>query len=180
MVSISDMPTIKYWKNLGSIMDKSKEKIPKQFIIGDTCFMSFADIGGNLFTRHPNNLSHVHKDSNNLLPVIIILGTYVHGGETVFNDGDKINDIRKRSNVLKHSHGRCVVGDFDKILHEGSICTGHIDILFFILHKSICLHFVHHGKIFYDKYITSDDRKKCIDDDGSGFISKQKVRKLYN
>ena len=29
-VSISDMPTIKYWQNLGSIMDKAKEKITKE------------------------------------------------------------------------------------------------------------------------------------------------------
>ena len=28
-VSISDIPTIKYWKNLGSTMDKAKEMIPK-------------------------------------------------------------------------------------------------------------------------------------------------------
>ena len=67
MVSISDMPTIKYWKNLVSIMDKSKYNIPKQCRIGDTCFTSFATIGSNLFTRHPKNLNHVHRDSNNLL-----------------------------------------------------------------------------------------------------------------
>ena len=29
MISISDMPTIKYWQNIGSIMDKAKKKIPK-------------------------------------------------------------------------------------------------------------------------------------------------------
>ena len=29
VVSISDMPTIKYWQILAIIMDKSKEKIPK-------------------------------------------------------------------------------------------------------------------------------------------------------
>ena len=28
-VSISDMPTIKYWQNLGRTMEKSKEMIPK-------------------------------------------------------------------------------------------------------------------------------------------------------
>ena len=67
MVSIIDMPTIKYWQNLGSIMDKAKQKIPKEYRIGDTCFTSFATIGGNLFTRHPKNLNHVHRDSNNLL-----------------------------------------------------------------------------------------------------------------
>ena len=29
-------------------------------------------------------------------------------------------------------------------------------------------------------YITSDDRKNYIDDDGGGIFPKQKVRKLYN
>ena len=67
MDSISDMPTIKYWKFLGSMMDKAKQKILKQYRIRDTCFMSLAAIGGNLFTRHLNNLNHVHKDSNYLL-----------------------------------------------------------------------------------------------------------------
>ena len=48
------------------------------------------------------------------------------------------------------------------MLHEGSICTGHRAFIFFILHKSIFLHFVHHGAIFNDKYITSDDRKDIL------------------
>ena len=50
--------------------------------------------------------------------MIIILGTDVHGGETVFNGGENMNDIGKREHVLKHSHGRCVIGYFDQILHE--------------------------------------------------------------
>ena len=57
--------------------------------------------------------------------MIIILGTYVNGGETVFYDGENMNDIGKRAHVLKHSHGRCVIGSFDKILLEGSIWKGH-------------------------------------------------------
>ena len=65
-------------------MDTTKENMPKQFRIGDTCFTSLPTIQGNLFTRHPKNLSNVHKESNDLLSVIIILGTYVCGGETVF------------------------------------------------------------------------------------------------
>ena len=67
MVSISDMLAIKYWQNLGSILDKAKDNIPKQCRIGDTCFTSFATIGGNLFTRYPNNLNHIHIDSNDIL-----------------------------------------------------------------------------------------------------------------
>ena len=48
-----------------------------------------------------------------------------------------MNDIGKITYVMKHSHGKCVVGAFDKILHEGSIWTGHRDFLSFIHHKSI-------------------------------------------
>ena len=49
-----------------------------------------------------------------------------------------MNDIEKRAHVLiKHSHGRCVIGDFYKITHKGSIWTGHRAVLLSILHKSI-------------------------------------------
>ena len=84
IVSISDMPTVKYWQNLGRIMEKAKVMISKECRIGDTCFTSLAIIGGNLYKRHPKNLNHVYKDSKDLLSVIIILVTYVNGGETVF------------------------------------------------------------------------------------------------
>ena len=86
MVSISDMPTIKYWQNLASIMDKAKQKIPKECRIGDTCFTSFATIGGNLYTRHVKNLNRLHRDSKYFLSVIIILGIDVNGGGTIFYD----------------------------------------------------------------------------------------------
>ena len=73
MVSISDMPTVQYWKILRDLLYKAKENIPKQCRMGDTCFTSVATIGVNLFTRHTKNLNRVHKDSNDILPVIIIL-----------------------------------------------------------------------------------------------------------
>ena len=81
MVSISDIPTIKYWHNLGKFMDTAKEIIPKQFRICDTCFTSLATIGCNLFMRHPKNINHVHSNSNDIFTVIIVLGTYFHGVE---------------------------------------------------------------------------------------------------
>ena len=64
-----------------------------------------------------------------------------------------MNGIGKRLHVLKHSHGRSVIGSFDKKLYGGSIWTGHRAVLSFILHKSIFPHFVHNGTRFYDKYI---------------------------
>ena len=113
--------------------------------------MSFATIGGNLYTRHANNPNNLNRDSKDLLSVIIILGTGVNGGKPVFYDGDNMNDIGRREHVLKHSHGRCVIGYFDKILYEGSIWNDHRAVLLFILQKSIFLHFVHNGTRFYDK-----------------------------
>ena len=89
--------------------------------------------------------------------------------------GMTMNDIGKRAHVLKHSHGRCVVSAFDKLLHERSIWTGPKTVISFVLHRSIFLHFVHHGTKFYWKYINTDDRKQYIDDDGSGIYSKTEL-----
>ena len=94
-----------------------------------------ATIGGNLFKTNLKNPDYLHKDSNYLLSVIIILGTDVRGGKTVFNCGKNMNDIRKRAHILKHSRGRCVVGAFDKILRLVSIWAGPKASLSFIIQK---------------------------------------------
>ena len=86
IVSIGDIPTVKYWQNLGRIMEEAKVMIPKECRIGDTCFASLANIGGNLYTRHVNNPNNVHKVSKDLLSVIIILGTDVNGDKKGFYD----------------------------------------------------------------------------------------------
>ena len=132
------------------------------------------------YTGHAKNLNHVHRYIRDLLPVIIFLGTDVNGGETVFYDGENMNDMGKIAHVLKHSHGRCDIGAFDKLLHEGYIWTGNTAVLLFILHKSIFLHFVHNGTRFYDKNIIIRKKEKYIDDDGSGVFPKQNFRNIYN
>ena len=47
----------------------------------------------------------------------------------IFFNGTTINIKGKRASVIKHSHGRFMVGDFDKILHEGSIWNGQGSVL---------------------------------------------------
>ena len=84
MVSISDMQSIKYWHNLGKGLDTAKAKIPKQCSIDDACFTPLATIGVSLYTREPKSLNNLQKYVNDLLSVIIILGTDVHVGETFF------------------------------------------------------------------------------------------------
>ena len=68
--------------------------------------------------------------------------------------------IGKISQVLKHSHGSCVVVAFDKNLHEGYIWSVYRDVSSFILHQYIFLSFLKHDTKFYDGYITSDDKQK--------------------
>ena len=46
-------------------------------------------IGGKLYSNHPKNLNHVHKDTKYLVSVIITVGKYISGGDTVFYDGVK-------------------------------------------------------------------------------------------
>ena len=128
------MPSTKYWQNLGNVLDYAKENIPKKIRIGDTYFTSLATIGGNLYTRHPKKTNHVHKGINDILSVIIILGTDVCGGKKKFN-GMNMNDIGKITHVIKHSHRICVVGAVDKILYEESIWGGPRAVLYFIIHK---------------------------------------------
>ena len=48
-------------------MNQAKAMTPVECRIGDSCLTSLTNIGGNLYTRHPKNLNHVHKDSKYLL-----------------------------------------------------------------------------------------------------------------
>ena len=52
-----------------------------------------AVIGVKLYRNHPKNINHVHKDTKDLVPVIITLGKNISGGDTVFYDGDKTSDL---------------------------------------------------------------------------------------
>ena len=61
--------------------------------LGETCFTYIAVIGGKLFSNQPINVNHFHKDTKDLLSVIINLGTNISGGDTVFYDGVKKYDL---------------------------------------------------------------------------------------
>ena len=71
-------------------------------------------IGGIIFSNQPPNLNHVHKDSKYLVSVIITIGGDISGGDTVFYDGVKASELGSRSHVLKHLHGRMILGLFEK------------------------------------------------------------------
>ena len=78
---------------------------------------SFMDvIVGKLFSNHPKNLNHVHRDSKDFVSVIITVGKYIRGGDTVFYDGMKTFDLGSISHVLKYLHRRMIFGPFKKYI----------------------------------------------------------------
>ena len=84
--------------------------LPKQCRIGDTYYTSNATSGGNLYMRHPKNIKHVHKNSNDLLEVIIILVTDAHEGETVFKIECIFMILVKEHILLSiHTEGVCLM-----------------------------------------------------------------------
>ena len=92
-------------------------------------------IGGKLFSNHPKNLNHVHKETKDLVSVIITVGKDISGGDTVFYYGVKTSDLESRSHILKHLHGRMISGPFEKVYHEVTLWSGYRAVIFFILTK---------------------------------------------
>ena len=75
-----------YWSTLKDKLDMAKEIPPTTCRIGENIFTSMAITGGKLYRNHPKNLNHVHKDTKDLVSVIITLGKNISGGDTVFYD----------------------------------------------------------------------------------------------
>ena len=59
-------------------------------------------------------MNHVHKDAKDLVSIIITVGKYISGGDTVFYDGVKTSDLGSRDHILKHLHGRMIFGPVEK------------------------------------------------------------------
>ena len=55
-------------------LDKAKEILPSTCIIGGNIFTSMAMIGGRLLSNHCKNLNYIHKDSKDLVSIIITMG----------------------------------------------------------------------------------------------------------
>ena len=49
---------------------------------------------------------------------IITMGTNISGGFAVFYDRVKMIELVKRAHVLKHLHGRIILGPFERCFHE--------------------------------------------------------------
>ena len=129
-------------KKYKSILDNFEEKLEKEkeillskCRIGENIFTSMAVIGGKLYSNHPKNLNRVHKDTKDMVSVIITVGKYISGGNTMFYDGVKTSDLGIRAPILKKLHGRMIFGPFEKVFHEGTLWIGYRAVISFIVTK---------------------------------------------
>ena len=65
------------------------------------CFTSISAIGGEIYSNHPQNMNHVHIDSNDLVSVIISPVTNISIGDTLFYDGVRYTDSVKYISLPK-------------------------------------------------------------------------------
>ena len=125
-------------------------------------FNYMAFIGCKLYIRHPKNMNRVHKDTKDLVSVIITGGKDTSGGDTVFYYGVKTSNLGSRAYILKHLHGRMIFCPFEKVFHEGTLWSGYRTLISFILAKQIFLHLFRHGDRFYNRYLNSVDKKNIL------------------
>ena len=122
--------------NFEKKLEKSKEILPSICRMGEIIFTSMSVIVVKLYSNHPKNLNHVHKESKYLVSVITNLGGNISGGDTVFYDWVKTSKLGIRSHTLKHLHGRMISGPFKKN-HEVNLWRGHRAVISFILAKHL-------------------------------------------
>ena len=70
-------------------------------------------IEGKLYINHPENMNHVREDNKYLVSVINYSGEIYKWRGHSFNDGLNQTDLGKRAHVLKHLHGRNILGPFE-------------------------------------------------------------------
>ena len=141
-------------------MEKAKEILPSTCRIGGNIFTYMAVIGGKIYSNHPKNINHVHKDSKYMVSIIITVGKDIIGGETVLYDGVKTSDLGSRAHILKHLHGRRIFGPFETVFQEGTLWSGYRALISFILTKTIFLHLFCHGDRFYKPIYKYNRQKK--------------------
>ena len=112
-------------------------------------------------------MSHVYKDTKDLLSVIIDMGKYKGRGNFVLWHSNKIW-LGRLSSCLKIFTWQNEFWSIWQKNYEGTLWRGPRAIVSFIFKKQIFLYFYRHGDRFYDRYINKIDKTKYLDDDGSG------------
>ena len=107
-------------------------------------------------------MNHVHKDTRDLVSVIITIVTNISGGDTVFYDGVKTSDLLSRARVIKHLHGRIIFDAFEKCYREGNLWRGPIVVISFIIVNQIFVHLYRHRGCFLTNILINQSKQSIL------------------
>ena len=124
------------------------KKSPQEWRICDTMFTSMALVGDL-----SNGQNHFHRDKNDIVSVILMLGSNdVTGGRTMyFEDGEK-NEMNP-THEEKMEHGKFQVGPFDIVNHLGTRWTNQRGIISFYIRRDVFQHFTMFGNKLFNMAI---------------------------
>jgi len=139
------------------ILEHAKHVIPAELRYGNTFWTALT-----LVDDLEDGQNHEHKDSKDVVSLIIMVGDNIRGGETLyFNGGCNFNmkNIKETrgglENVVNFKHGRYQVCDFSQIVHSGSSWKGKRGIISFYLNSDILSHF----QVFGDQHYYAERDK---------------------
>ena len=93
------------------------------------CLLAFSVLC-SIFVR----VSFLQNQGRNLLYIIITFGTNVSFDDTVFYNGIFVYDLGQSDQLLKDSHGICIVGQSEVIFHENTTWRVNVAVISFIFH----------------------------------------------
>eukprot|EP01047_Picozoa_sp_COSAG01_P045682 COSAG01_NODE_4229_length_5223_cov_118.477752_2_plen_188_part_00 len=124
-----------------------KANVPSELRVCGTMFNAMTLVGD---LRDGEN--HIHVDNNDLCSLIVMFGSGISGGNTLYYDGHKA----KQPGNLVHSepflHGKFQVGPFESKVHAGEHWTGRRGIISFYVNEAMFKHFQKYGTAKYDAW----------------------------
>ena len=129
---------------------KSKEKIPENLRLGGTFFTHCTVIGT---FEEVNAEIPPHFDEKDLISVVFHAGKIKSGGETIYYDGCKKNDIGNVVYSMPFQHGRIQIGFYQNVIHSVKLWVGTRCLINFNLKAKVLEHFVKHDMKYYDNFM---------------------------
>ena len=133
-----------------------KKKFQRNIEYGKTHFTFLYFIGEKQIITTPNRLiTYINMERNYCKLLYHWKQISVTGFKK--NDGFRFIDLSKRSYVLNHLHGRCVVGKFERGFHKVIVWWGQRAVILINMHKSKFIQFINNFIYHWRRHIFGND-----------------------
>ena len=133
---------------------KSRTVAHPELRVCGTIFTAMALVG-NL----QNGNNHLHMDFHDLCSCIIMVGTNIKGGSTIYYNGVSVKEPGEIVHEEKHAHGKVQIFPFEVTPHKGSRWIGKRGIISFYVNLKIVEHFETYGSTLYKPWLRKFNKK---------------------